>query len=61
MKIVQTPVRFYPYVGGVENYVYELSKELIKLDNEVLCANEGQPKDESDVDGIKVKGIIRLK
>ena len=59
MKIVQTPVRFYPYVGGVENYVYELSKELIKLDNEVLvlCANEGQPKDESDVDGIKVKGI----
>lgn len=21
MKILQTPVRFYPYIGGVENYV----------------------------------------
>ena len=31
MKILQTPVRFYPYVGGVENQVYYLSKDLVKL------------------------------
>lgn len=42
MKILQTPARFYPYVGGVENYVYYLSKELIKSGHEVkiICANE---------------------
>jgi len=42
MRILQTPVRFYPFIGGVENYVYNLSTELIKLDHNVtvVCANE---------------------
>ena len=31
MKILQIPVRFYPSVGGVENQVYYLSKDLVKL------------------------------
>ena len=31
MKILQILVRFYPSVGGVENYVYYLSKDLVKL------------------------------
>jgi hypothetical protein len=42
MKILQTPVRFYPFTGGVENYVYNLSRELVKLGHDVtiVCANE---------------------
>jgi len=60
MKILQTPVRFYPYIGGVENYVFDLSKELVKLGHNVtvVCANE--PKSEqnkSAVEGISVKRL----
>lgn len=42
MKILQTPVRFYPFIGGVENYVYNLSKQIVKLGHEVkvVCARE---------------------
>jgi len=42
MKILQIPVRFYPYIGGVENYVYSLSKHLVRFGHDVtvLCANE---------------------
>jgi len=59
MKIVQTPVRFYPFTGGVENYVYYMSKELVKLGHEVkvICANEPPSKKEDIVDGIKIKRL----
>jgi glycosyltransferase involved in cell wall biosynthesis len=62
MKIMQIPVRFYPSVGGVENYVYHLSKELVKLkqDVTVLCANEPKAKKEEIMDGIKVKRLNYL-
>lgn len=57
MRILQTPVRFHPYVGGVENYVYYLSKELVKRGHEVkvVCANEGGGN--GDIDGVKVKRL----
>lgn len=59
MKILQTPVRFYPFTGGVENYVYYMSKELVKLghDIKVICANEPPSKKEDNVDGINVKRL----
>ena len=59
MRILQTPVRFYPFVGGVENYVYNLSKEFVKLDHEVtvVCANEPKVKPEEMMEGIKVKRL----
>jgi len=66
MKIVQTPVRFYPYIGGVENYVYNLSKNLVKMGHEVkvICANEvgGRMKNEKNsgveiIEGIKVERL----
>ena len=62
MKILQIPVRFYPSVGGVENYVYYLSKNLVKLKQDVLvlCANEPKTKKEEIVDGIKVKRLNYL-
>jgi glycosyltransferase involved in cell wall biosynthesis len=59
MNILQTPVRFYPFTGGVENYVYYLSRELVKNGNrvEVICANEPPSPKEDAVDGIKVKRL----
>jgi len=59
MKILQTPVRFYPFIGGVENYVYYLSKELARLKHDVtvICANEPNTKKEEDINGIKVKRL----
>ncbi|NYZ79012.1 glycosyltransferase family 4 protein [Candidatus Micrarchaeota archaeon] len=58
MKILQTPARFYPHVGGVESYVYNLSRELVKIghDLSVICANEPNAGDEV-VDGVKVKRL----
>jgi glycosyltransferase involved in cell wall biosynthesis len=62
MKILQTPVRFYPYIGGVENYVYYLSQELVKMGHQVhvLCANEPPSQKEEIIKGIKVKRLHYL-
>jgi len=59
MKIVQTPVRFYPFIGGVENYVYYLSKELVNLGHsvKVVCANEPKSESEDTVDGVEVSRL----
>jgi len=42
MKIIQTPVRFFPAVGGVEKYTHLLSRELVRNGQEVkvFCAND---------------------
>lgn len=58
MRILQTPARFYPYTGGVENTVYCLSKELVKAGNEVtvICADEPHA-GSGVVDGINVKRL----
>lgn len=61
MKILQTPARFYPYTGGVENYTYYLSKELVKSGHEVkiICAKE--PKDSRVTNnGIKLERLDYL-
>ena len=59
MKILQTPVRFYPFTGGVENYVYYTSRELVELghDIKVICANEPPSKKEEIIHGIKIKRL----
>lgn len=59
MKILQTPVRFHPFIGGVENYVYNLSRGLVGLGHEVtvLCANESKLEKEELLDGIKVRRL----
>ena len=58
-RILQTPVRFYPYTGGVEKYVLDLSKELVKRGNDVtvVCANEPESKKEEILGGINVKRV----
>lgn len=59
MRIVQTPARFYPFIGGVENYVYNLSKELAKLgqDVQIICAREPEMKEKESQDGIEIKRL----
>lgn len=59
MKIVQTPVRFYPFTGGVENYVYYSAREIVKSGHHVsvICANEPHTKKEEIIDGIRVKRL----
>jgi glycosyltransferase involved in cell wall biosynthesis len=62
MKIIQTPVRFYPFIGGVENYVYYLSKELVNQGHqiEVICANEPKSINNDNIEGIQVKRLSYL-
>lgn len=59
MKILQTPVRFHPFIGGVENYVYNLSRGLVGLGHQVtvLCANEPESVKEELIDGIRVRRL----
>lgn len=59
MKIVQTPVRFYPFIGGVENYVYYSAKELVKLGHDVtvICANEPSIEKNGVIEGIRFKRL----
>jgi glycosyltransferase involved in cell wall biosynthesis len=59
MKILQTPVRFYPYIGGVENYVYYLSQELVNRgqDVNVVCANEPSTLKYEKIGGINVRRV----
>jgi glycosyltransferase involved in cell wall biosynthesis len=62
MKILQTPVRFYPFIGGVENYAYYLSQELVKMGHQihVICANEPPLRKEEIIKGIKIKRLPYL-
>lgn len=59
MKILQTPVRFYPFIGGVENYVYYISRELVKSGHQVtvICANEPPGKINEKIEGVEVKRL----
>lgn len=54
IKILQTPIRFFPYIGGVEFVALYLSIELVKLGFivKVICANEPYTKMN------KYKGIL---
>lgn len=58
MKILQTPPRFYPAIGGVENYTRYLSRELVRRGHEVevICASE-PPGGVEMIDGIKVERL----
>lgn len=62
MNIVQTPVRFYPFIGGVENYVYYLSRELVNLGHsvKVVCANEPKSDAHETVEGVEVSRLSYL-
>lgn len=58
MKIVQTPIRFYPYTGGTEQVALQASRILVKRGHKVkiICANEPDS-DQAMIDGIEVKRL----
>lgn len=60
MHILQTPVRFYPVVGGVESYVYELGRRLCARGHRltVLCADTGTGETPDTVDGMEVRRLF---
>ncbi len=62
MKILQTPARFYPFIGGVENYAYNLSRELVELGEgvSVVCANEPDARQHESIMGIDVRRLSYL-
>lgn len=58
IKVIQTPIRFLPSIGGVENHVYYLSRELVKngVDVTVYCSNIPKS-DVKKLDGIEIKRL----
>lgn len=59
MRIIQTPARFHPYVGGVEKTAYHISRELVRLGHsvKVICADEPAGSGSGTVDGIEVERL----
>jgi glycosyltransferase involved in cell wall biosynthesis len=58
LKILEVVVRFYPYIGGVENTVLDLNRRLMARGHQtrVVCADE-PPGSPELVEGI---GVVRL-
>ncbi|MCX8008932.1 MAG: glycosyltransferase [Patescibacteria group bacterium] len=58
LKIIQTPVRYYPAIGGVENYVRSLSHQLVQRGHQVsvVCADE-PPSSCANDHGVQVKRL----
>jgi glycosyltransferase involved in cell wall biosynthesis len=59
MKIIHTPIRFYPFMGGIEHSTYHLAKALEEQDCEVkvICADEGPGKSNETIDHIRVERL----
>lgn len=58
MKIIQTPPRFYPYIGGTEQLTFYLCKELVKKGHyvKIICANEPEVGD-GVIEGMEVRRL----
>lgn len=57
MRIAQVCPFYKPIIGGVENHVYNISRELIKKGHEIeiITTKHGSKKNEEKIDGIKIK------
>jgi glycosyltransferase involved in cell wall biosynthesis len=62
MKVLFTPTRFFPFMGGVEHSSYHLSRHLVKLGCQVkvICAFDGPGNSIESIDGIKIVRIPYL-
>lgn len=62
MRIIQTPVRTRPFIGGVENYVFDLSRALALRGNsvEIICANEPASPSVSEIEGVRITRLRYL-
>jgi len=63
MKILHTPARFYPDVGGVEKYVLTISQELVKTGHNVtvVCANGPDEKTPDSYQGIRIRRLCTIR
>jgi glycosyltransferase involved in cell wall biosynthesis len=57
VRILEVVVRFHPYVGGVENSVYELGRRLVQRGHEVRVVCAAEPDGPAEVEGM---AIVRL-
>ncbi|KOX93169.1 glycosyltransferase family 4 protein [Haloarcula rubripromontorii] len=63
MEILQTPVRFYPYIGGVESYVHNIAKKHVASGHSVsvVCAKaKPESKKREVIDGITVRRLASI-
>lgn len=62
MEILQTVVRFHPYIGGVENYVYNLSLNLSRMGHRVkiICSKEGGYENIPEIEIKKLKYLFKI-
>ncbi|GGL36227.1 LPS biosynthesis rfbu related protein [Halarchaeum grantii] len=60
MKIIQTPARFPPSVGGVEQYTYILSKKLVERGHEVTVVCAKEPEDALSREIYEGIDVVRL-
>jgi glycosyltransferase involved in cell wall biosynthesis len=64
MRILQVVVRFFPYIGGVENTAYQLSRRLKERGHEVrvICADEpeGSPAKVEGVDVVRLPWQFKI-
>jgi glycosyltransferase involved in cell wall biosynthesis len=63
MRVVQISSHFYPYIGGVEKVVYELSKQLVSLGHfvTILTTNKKSSiRNYSGITVIKSKSLIEI-
>jgi glycosyltransferase involved in cell wall biosynthesis len=58
LSITEVLVRFWPYVGGVENTAYELSRRLVARGHrvQVVCSDEA-PAQPAEVEGVRVRRL----
>jgi glycosyltransferase involved in cell wall biosynthesis len=59
LKIVQTPARFYPHIGGTEFFAYQTCLALSRKGHQVrvLCADERPPLGNSEYGPLKVERL----
>jgi glycosyltransferase involved in cell wall biosynthesis len=57
LKIIQVSPRFYPYIGGIETHVFEISKRLAKKHDVHVFTTDpsGELPKEECISGIKIK------
>lgn len=59
MRVALVDDEYYPDIGGVAHYAFELSLQLVKLGTEVVMithAHPGQPEEE-EIDGVKIRRV----
>ena len=62
MRVLQVTSYFYPHIGGLEHYVYNLSKNLVEKGHEVVVCTSNIPESMryETVDGMEIRRFRSL-